>query len=194
MSLTESYMLPLGTKAPDFKLLNPVGKKEQTLENLRGENGTLIVFMCNHCPYVIHLLDAIVEYSKEIKADGIATIGISSNDIKTYPQDSPKYMKELALEKEFNFPYLYDESQKTAHAYQAACTPDFYLFDKDLKLYYRGRFDKSRPKTDVEITGLDIREASTIMLEGRIFEKNQAPSMGCNIKWKAGNEPAVFTI
>lgn len=189
MSLTASNMLPLGTQAPKFDLPDTLDNKNKTLDTLRGEKGTLVIFMCNHCPYVVYLLDAIVHFAKEINPKGIKTVAISSNNVNTHPQDGPDEMHELAIHKEFGFPYLFDESQLVAQAYQAACTPDFYLFDHLDTLYYRGRFDASRPNNDVSISGEDLRLATQLLLEGKPFTETQYPSMGCNIKWKPGNEP-----
>jgi len=193
MARTESYMLPLNTEAPSFTLPNSVDNQMLSLEEVKGSKGTLVIFMCNHCPYVIHLLDKMVEISNEIKPMGIHTVAISSNDINSYPEDRPELMKKLALEKSFEFPYLYDETQEIAMAYEAACTPDFYLFDGELKLVYRGRFDDARPKNDNPITGLDLMTACTNLSNGFPQEANQIPSLGCGIKWKAGNEPKGFT-
>ena len=190
MALTESYMLPLGTSAPDFKLYNSVLDSYQTRDDLRGQHGTLVIFMCNHCPYVIHLMDAIVSFSKTLKDSKISTIAISSNTVTTHPQDGPEEMKTLALEKKFDFPYLYDETQEVAKAYQAACTPDFYLFDKRLELFYRGRFDASRPNNEIPITGSDIKHAFELMKMGETYTGKQYPSMGCNIKWLPSNVPS----
>ena len=150
--------------------------------------------MCNHCPYVLHLLDKMVEVSHEIKAWGINTVAICSNDIENYTDDRPELMKKLAIEKSFGFPYLFDPTQEVALAYEAACTPDFYLFDEDLELVYRGRFDDARPKNDNPVTGQDLMEACKKLSEGLAQETNQIPSMGCGIKWKAGNEPKGFSI
>lgn len=193
MARTESYMLPLNTKAPDFSLPDSVDQKPVSLDQIKGTSGTLVIFMCNHCPYVLHLLDKMVEVSHEIKEWGINTVAISSNDVENYPDDRPELMKKLALEKSFGFPYLYDETQEVAIAYQAACTPDFYLFDHDLKLVYRGRFDDARPKNDNPITGKDMMDACQKLSKGMAQETDQIPSLGCNIKWKAGNEPKGFT-
>ena len=193
MARTESYMLPLNTEAPSFTLPNSVDNQMLSLEEVKGSKGTLVIFMCNHCPYVIHLLDKMVEISNEIKPMGIHTVAISSNDINSYPEDRPELMKKLALEKSFGFPYLYDETQEIAMAYEAACTPDFYLFDGELKLVYRGRFDDARPKNDNPITGLDLMTACTNLSNGFPQEAHQIPSLGCGIKWKAGNEPKGFT-
>ena len=145
MSLTPSNMLPLGSIAPDFKLMDAISEKEYSLNDLKGEKGTLIMFICNHCPYVIHVHEQLVKLPKEYADQGVSTIAISSNDVANYPQDSPEKMKELAQAKGFSFPYLYDESQSVAQAYEAACTPDFYLFNNQMELVYRGQLDDSRP-------------------------------------------------
>ena len=185
-------MLALGTKAPDFLLPNTVDGTTLSLDQIKGAKGTLVVFMCNHCPYVIHLLDQLISLSSEIKEWEINTVAISSNDIGFYPDDRPEMMKKLANEKSFCFPYLYDESQLVAMDYEAACTPDFYLFDDALKLVYRGKFDDSRPQNDFPITGADLHAACKNLIDDLPQEKNQKPSLGCGIKWKAGNEPKGF--
>ena len=189
MALTESYMLPLKTEAPSFSLTNVVSGQKESLKQLKGSSGTLIIFMCNHCPYVVHLMDAIVNTANKFSEIGVNTIAISSNSIISHPQDGPENMKKLALEKEFSFPYLFDDTQEVAHAYKAACTPDFYLFDSELSLYYRGSYDDSRPGNDQPITGKDLHQACTSMLTGEPTESLQYPSMGCNIKWFEGNSP-----
>ncbi len=189
MALTESYMLPLKTEAPSFSMTNVVSGQKESLKQLKGSSGTLIIFMCNHCPYVVHLMDAIVNTANKFSEIGVNTIAISSNSIISHPQDGPENMKNLALEKEFSFPYLFDDTQEVAHAYKAACTPDFYLFDSELSLYYRGRYDDSRPGNDQPITGKDLHQACTSMLTGEPTESLQYPSMGCNIKWFEGNSP-----
>jgi len=189
MALTESYMLPLGTQAPFFKLPNVVLGIEQSLDELKGAHGTLVVFMCNHCPYVIHLLEGIIQTAGEFSKKGINTIAISSNSTDTHPQDGPEEMKKLAESKHFSFPYLYDKSQEIAHSYQAACTPDFYLFDASLKLFYRGRYDNSRPGNDMPVSGKELHQAADLMLSKRQMPEPQYPSMGCNIKWHSGNSP-----
>tara|TARA_B100000579_G_scaffold193941_1_gene158488 strand:+ start:77 stop:670 length:594 start_codon:yes stop_codon:yes gene_type:complete len=189
MARTESYMLPLKTKAHNFSLPNSVDQSIISLDQVRGTSGTLIIFMCNHCPYVLHLLDKMVEISLEIKKSGINTVAISSNDVENYPDDRPELMKKLAIEKSFNFPYLYDQTQEVALAYKATCTPDFYLFDQNLKLVYRGRFDNARPKNNNPVTGQDLNEACQKLSNGLPQEANQIPSLGCGIKWKDGNNP-----
>ena len=194
MALTESNMLPLGTQAPDFVLLDVVSKEEKSLLLLKGKNGTLIVFSCNHCPYVIHLLDAFLIKVKQWNPLGINTIVISSNSIESHPQDGPAEMAVLAREKSFDFPYLFDETQEVAHAYDAACTPDFYLFDSALKLNYRGRFDASRPGNDNPLNGEDLQAAVDALLHKKTPLTEQWPGMGCNIKWHPGNEPTNWNV
>tara|TARA_B100000609_G_scaffold170834_1_gene145469 strand:- start:29 stop:586 length:558 start_codon:yes stop_codon:yes gene_type:complete len=183
MALTESFMLPLGTKASSFILPNVVNGEMQKLEALKGSKGTLIIFMCNHCPYVIHLLDNILKTSEKLLTKKIKTVAISSNSIITHPQDGPDEMKKLAISKKFNFPYLYDETQEVAKSYKAECTPDFYLFDKKLILSYRGRYDQSRPGNQIKVTGNDLNKAVDLMISNSDQLKMQYPSMGCNIKW-----------
>jgi peroxiredoxin len=194
MALVESNMIPLGTIAPDFSLPNVVDNSVGSLSNLKGGKGTLVVFICNHCPYVVHLLDAFVALAKKNKVKGLATIAISSNDVENYPADHPDLMRKLAQEKKIMFPYLYDEAQTVAKAYDAACTPDFYLLNAQHALVYHGRFDASRPGNDTPITGEDLQNAIDAMLKKDPIPENQYPSMGCNIKWKTGNEPAGFSI
>ncbi len=192
MVSVESQMLPLGTIAPEFTLLDIVASNEISLSKARGTNGTLVFFISNHCPYVIHIRDRFKAVYDDYHSQGVAFIAVSSNDIKSYPQDGPEFMRKLAKEKKWVFPYCYDETQEVAKSYRAACTPDFFLFDKDLKLYYRGQFDRSRPKNGQAITGKDLKNAIDSLLEGKASPLNQVPSMGCNIKWKPGNEPEYF--
>ena len=194
MALVESNMIPLGTIAPDFSLPNVVDNSVGSLSNLKGGKGTLVVFICNHCPYVVHLLDAFIALAKKNKVKGLATIAISSNDVENYPADHPDLLRKLAQEKKIMFPYLYDEAQTVAKAYDAACTPDFYLLNAQHALVYHGRFDASRPGNDTPITGEDLQNAIDAMLKKDRIPENQYPSMGCNIKWKTGNEPAGFSI
>ncbi|GLR17882.1 thioredoxin family protein [Portibacter lacus] len=184
MSYVESIMIDLGTKAPDFKLPDTVSGKELTYADVQGENGTVVMFICNHCPYVIHVNEELINLANDYKAKGIGFVAISSNDAINYPQDGPALMKKHAEEVGYNFPYLYDESQEVAKAYEAACTPDMYVFDHNQELYYRGRIDDARPNTDREITGIDIRNAMDDMLAGKAAPEKQYPSGGCNIKWK----------
>ena len=192
MAKTNSYMLPLGTVAPNFKLPDTISGEQTLLSEVKGTKGTLIIFMCNHCPYVLHLLDKIIEISSEIREFGINTVAISSNDVENYPDDHPILMKKLAEDRDFSFPYLYDETQSVALSYEAACTPDFYLFDSDLKLVYRGKFDDARPKNEEPISGKDLLIAAKNLIAGLPQNNDQTPSLGCNIKWKKGNEPSGF--
>jgi len=186
MAFTESQMIELGTQAPDFALPDTISDKILRLEDVRGEKGTLVMFLCNHCPYVLHVNEEIVRLVDAYKNKGIGAVGISSNDVDNYPQDGPDKMKEHALEVGYNFPYLYDETQAIAKDYDAACTPDFYLFDQDLKLVYRGRLDDSRPNSGKPLTGADLRRAIDQLLAGEPISELQYPSGGCNIKWKNG--------
>lgn len=191
MAATKSIMLELGSKAPAFELIG-TNQELRSLADLAGDEGTLVMFICNHCPYVKHLNSKFVELANEYQKKGINWIAISSNDVENYPQDSPELMKKLAEEEGFPFPYLYDENQEVAKAYKAACTPDLFLFDKSLKLYYRGQFDSSRPGNDIPVTGNDLEKAMQNLLESKPAPEPQIPSIGCNIKWKPGNEPAYF--
>lgn len=186
MALTESSMINLGTLAPDFKLPDTVFGRELSLNQIKGTEATLIMFICNHCPYVIHVMPEVIKIAKEYSNKGVSFIAISSNDAIAYPADSPDKMTEFSEEWDFSFPYLYDESQEVAKAYDAACTPDFYLFDKELKLVYRGRLDDSRPRVEIPqpLTGKDLRGALNALLSGGTLSEIQFPSMGCNIKWK----------
>jgi len=191
MSATLSTMLEIGTKAPKFCLPDTEGNKV-SLSDILVDKGLMIMFICNHCPYVKHLNEALVKFANEYSDKGIQCIAISSNDIENYPQDAPELMKVLAGQHNFPYPYLYDESQEVAKAYKAACTPDFFLFDKQLKLFYRGQFDESRPGNGKPVTGSDIRKAVDALLAGEDPFEQQIPSMGCNIKWKKGNEPEYY--
>ncbi|MBO0329268.1 thioredoxin family protein [[Muricauda] lutisoli] len=183
MARTPSNMLPLGTKAPDFELMDTVTGKKLVLNHVKGEKGTVIMFICNHCPFVIHVNPMIVELANEYQKKGIAFAAISSNDVENYPQDAPHLMKEKAREEHYPFPYLYDETQEVAKAYDAACTPDFYLFDTNMTLVYRGQLDDSRPGNGIPLTGDDLRNAMDAVLEGKKVDTEQKPSLGCNIKW-----------
>jgi len=191
MAATLSTMLKIGTKAPEFNLPD-INDHMVSLNNLKFSKGILVMFICNHCPYVKHLNDALVEFALDYKSKGIQCVAISSNDVQSYPQDSPELMKELSEQYNFPFPYLYDESQEVAKAYKAACTPDFFLFNQDLKLFYRGQFDNSRPGNGKPVTGSDLRKAANDMINNKKEPEHQVPSMGCNIKWKQGNEPDYF--
>ncbi len=177
-------MLPLGTKAPTFQLVEPATESKHSLESLASDKATVVMFICNHCPYVIHVLPELKKLTDEYTAKGISFVAINSNDVKNYPDDSPEKMVELSKRWGFTFPYLYDETQEVAKAYDAACTPDFYVFDKELRLVYRGRMDDSRPGNDKPLTAADLRAALDAVLAGAAVSKEQIPSMGCNIKWK----------
>lgn len=193
MARTLSTMLALGTVAPDFTLRNynpRVPSSEVALQAAAGQCGTLVVFICNHCPYVILVADAFNEFATEYMAKGIGVIAINPNDIEAYPRDHPDRMAEFAVAHEFDFPYLLDADQSVARSYDAACTPDLYLFNTAMELVYRGQFDSARPGNAVDPDGRDIRSAVKCLLEGRAISIPQVPSMGCNIKWKPGGESA----
>ncbi len=191
MALTPSTMLSLGTKAPDFSLPDTAGKKV-SLSDYDNGKPLLVVFMCNHCPYVKHIQYDFAELVQEYQKKGAAVVGISANDVENFPEDSPENMARVAEDIGYTFDYLYDESQEVAKAYHAACTPDFFLFDGDRKLFYRGQMDSSRPGNDIPITGQDLRDAFDRVLAGEEAPEVQRPSLGCNIKWKPGNEPDYF--
>jgi peroxiredoxin len=176
-------MLPLGTPAPDFTLPDTVSGKETSLADLQSDLATVIMFICNHCPYVKHVQPELVRLAGQYQPKGVAFIAISSNDVQKYPEDSPERMKEIAREWNFTFPYLYDASQEVARAYDAACTPDFYIFNRQMRLVYRGQLDDSRPGKG-ELTGKDIRAALDNLLAGKAISEDQKPSIGCSIKWK----------
>ncbi len=192
MARTPSTMLELGTPAPEFSLPSPITGKTVSLSDFEGQP-LLVVFACNHCPYVLHILRAFTEFAREYGQRGLKIVMINANDVANYPDDSPEKMVELAREYGFDFPYLFDESQSVAQAYQAACTPDFFLFDAGHRLYYRGQFDDARPRNDAPVTGADLRAAADALLAGAPAPQEQLPSLGCNIKWKAGNEPEYFS-
>ncbi len=191
MVRTPSTMLPLGTAAPDFSLPNLDGRL-MSLADVAGEKGTVVMFICNHCPFVKHVADQLATLGRDYLPRGIGVVAISSNDVSTHPADSPEQMVHEAEERGYLFPYLYDETQEVAKAYHAACTPDFYLFDADRSLVYRGQLDSSRPGSDVPVTGRDLRAAIDALLAGQPPVAEQIPSLGCNIKWKPGNEPPYF--
>jgi peroxiredoxin len=184
MSLTPSTMLALGTPAPDFNLPDTISGRLLSLTELRGRAATLVMFLCNHCPYVKHINEGLVRLARDHAARGVAFVAISANDAIRYPEDGPGPMRETAQRLGYPFPYLYDESQQVARAYQAACTPDFFLFDDILELVYRGQFDGSRPGNGVPVSGRDLRAALDALLAGRPVSVDQQPSMGCNIKWR----------
>ena len=191
MAEVPSTMLPLGTAAPGFSLPSADGEMV-SLERYENAPALLVMFLCPHCPYVKHLRSAIAAFVEEYQARGLAAVAINSNDIERFPDDSPEKMAEEASQVGYTFPYLFDESQEVAKAYQAACTPDFFLFDRGCRLAYRGRFDASRPGSGTPLTGGDLRRAADAVIEGRPVPADQIPSVGCNIKWKPGNEPAYF--
>jgi peroxiredoxin len=191
MVRTPSTMLPLGTAAPDFSLPNLDGRL-MSLADVAGEKGTVVMFICNHCPFVKHVADQLATLGRDYLPRGVGVVAISSNDVSTHPADSPEQMVHEAEERGYLFPYLYDETQEVAKAYHAACTPDFYLFDADRALVYRGQLDSSRPGSDVSVTGRDLRAAIEALLAGQPPVAEQIPSLGCNIKWKPGNEPPYF--
>ncbi|MBJ7881233.1 thioredoxin family protein [Gelidibacter salicanalis] len=188
MAQTASNMLPLGTKAPDFRLLDTVSGKKRSLDACKGLKGTVIMFICNHCPYVKHVNARLSKLAKEYKSKGIEFIAISSNDVVSYPQDGPDLMKKNAIDEGFIFPYLYDQTQSIAKAYSAACTPDFYLFDANLELFYRGQLDSSRPSNEIPVTGEDLSNALNLLLNNQQPPQDQKPSLGCNIKWRNENK------
>lgn len=184
MALTFTKPVTLGFKAPDFSLPDVVSGKHLSFQNIKGNKGTLVVFICNHCPYVKHVIHELVRIGIEYMDKGLGMVVISPNDVVAYPDDSPEKMKEWAKELGFPFPYLFDESQETAKAYDAACTPDFDLFDSEDRCVYRGQLDGSRPGNDIPVTGKDLRKALELMLAGKSVPKEQTPSAGCGIKWK----------
>ncbi|HEU6449073.1 MAG TPA: thioredoxin family protein [Verrucomicrobiae bacterium] len=190
MAMTPSTMLPLGTTAPDFQLPDTNGKIV-SLSDFR-EKPLLVMFICNHCPFVKHIRTELSKLGHDYQRRGVGIVAISSNDIENYPDDSPACMKEEAKSAGYTFPYLFDESQAVAKSYRAACTPDFYLFDGDRKLVYRGQFDDSRPGNGIAVTGKDLRATLDALLSGKEISQNQKPSIGCNIKWKSGNAPDYF--
>ncbi len=184
MALTPSNPFPVGSKAPNFSLFDTVSDSTISLENIRGEKGTIVMFICNHCPFVIHVNDELVRLANEYSVKGIGFVAISSNDVENYPQDAPDKMKIHAQEVGYPFPYLYDETQEVAKAYDAACTPDLYVFNADLESVYHGQLDDSRPGNGIPITGIDIRNVLDSVLNNRTYDGLQKPSIGCNIKWK----------
>ena len=191
MALTPSSMLPLGTTAPDFNLPDPDGKIVSRAD-FKDRSALLVLFICNHCPYVKHIRTGLAQLARDYLPKQVAIIGINSNDVANYPEDSPAKMKAEVKSAGYTFPYLYDESQAVAKAYRAACTPDLYLFDQNHRLVYRGQFDDSRPGNGIPVTGRDLRAALDAVLAGKPVPPNQKASVGCNIKWKAGNEPDYY--
>ncbi|MGB0879255.1 MAG: thioredoxin family protein [Polaribacter sp.] len=184
MALTESNNFLSEKKAPNFKLINTIDDTYVELNQHTGKNGTAIFFICNHCPFVIHVNEELIKMANEYMSKGIRFIAISSNDVDKYPQDGPIEMKKNALDLKYPFPYLYDETQKVAKMYDAACTPDLYLFDNQLNIFYHGQLDDSRPNNGIPVTGKDFRNALDSLLENKIYTDLQKPSIGCNIKWK----------
>jgi peroxiredoxin len=188
MAETPSTMLPLGTRAPDFDLPDPSGQRHK-LSDFAAAPALVVAFICNHCPFVQHIRQGLAQFARDYAGRGVAMVAISANDVQAYPDDSPERMAEQAAAAGYVFPYLYDESQAVAKAYRAACTPDFYLFDRERRLVYRGRLDGSRPGNSVPVTGGDLRAAVDAVLAGRSVAPDQKPSLGCNIKWRPGNAP-----
>jgi len=184
MARTASNMIPLQTRAPEFELMDTVSGKMMSLKQLKGDRGTVIFFICNHCPFVIHVNEELVNIANKYSLKGVSFIAISSNDIENYPQDGPGFMQRNAKLNNFSFPYLFDPTQEVAKAYDAACTPDTYVFDDDLSLVYRGQIDESRPGNGLAVSGKDLRNALDDLLEGKAISATQNPSIGCGIKWK----------
>jgi peroxiredoxin len=191
MARTPSTMLPLGTAAPDFKLPDTNGKMVSPAD-FKDRTALLVIFMCNHCPYVIHIRKELAQFARDYAQSSVGIVGISSNDVTNYPADSPEKMKDEVKSAGYVFPYLYDETQAVARAYRAACTPDIFLFDKHRRLVYRGQFDDSRPGSNLPVTGKDLRAALDAVLANQQVSDKQKASMGCNIKWRAGNEPDYY--
>ena len=192
MARTPSTMLPLGTPAPDFALTNATDGGTVSLHDYDGSPALLVMFVCNHCPYVIHIRETLIALAHEYMDRGVGVVAINANSIETHPQDGPSHMRRLAEEEGWRFPYLFDETQEVAKAYHAACTPDLYVFDRDHRLAYRGQLDDSRPGNGVPVTGRDLRVALDAVLSGEPVSAEQRASIGCNIKWKPGNEPSYF--
>jgi len=191
MSSTPSTMLELGTQAPHFSLPEPATGRSVNLTDYQGKP-LLVVFACNHCPYVIHILESFTDYANNAQRRGLSVVMINANDVDNYAADSPEKMISLVEQYGFEFPYLYDESQSVALAYRAACTPDFFLFDQQHKLVYRGQYDGARPGNNVDVSGVDLKAASDALLSNQLVSTDQLPSMGCNIKWRSGNQPDYF--
>lgn len=194
MVKTASTMLPLGTQAPDFQLPDVVSGKTISLLDFQGKQALLVMFICRHCPFVKHVQAELAQIGKDYADKNVALVAISSNDAEKHPDDAPEQLKAMATEVDFTFPFCYDESQEVAKTYTAACTPDFFLFDAEQKLVYRGQLDDSRPGNDRPVTGKDLRSALDSLLASQAVNPEQKPSIGCNIKWKPGNEPAYFGV
>lgn len=190
MALTPSTMLALDTKAPDFQLPDVVSNEKISLATFADKEALLVMFICRHCPFVKHIKDELAQLGKDYKNQSLGIVAISANDAKNYPDDAPEKLKEMALELGFTFPFCYDETQEVAKAYTAACTPDFFLFDRNRQLVYRGQLDDSRPSNGIPVTGKDLRAAVDAVLSNQPVSQEQKPSVGCNIKWKAGNAPS----
>jgi peroxiredoxin len=191
MVAVPSTMLPLGTQVPAFRLPDPAGQVHGPAD-AGGATGLLVAFVCNHCPYVVHIASTFGERTRQWMDQGLAVLAVNANDVESYPADAPEHMVTFAADNGWNFPYLYDETQEVAHTFRAACTPDLFLFDRDRKLAYRGQFDASRPRNDLPVTGDDLDTAVRAVLAGTPVPGDQVPSIGCNIKWKPGNEPEHF--
>ena len=194
MVLTPSTMLPLGTSAPDFQLGDVISQEIISLNTFADKKGLLVMFICQHCPFVKHIQIELGKLGKSYVDKGLGIVGISANDVENYADDSPAKLKEMAQQFNFNFPICYDETQEVAKAYTAACTPDFFLFDQNKKLVYRGQLDDSRPSNNIPVTGADLRQAIDSVLNNQAISEVQKPSIGCNIKWKKGNEPQYFKV
>lgn len=191
MAATESTMMELGTPAPHFNLPDPNGN-DHSMAEFADAPVLVVMFICNHCPFVKHLANGLAEFAREYQEKGVAVVAISSNDVEKYPDDAPSKMAAEAAARGYVFPYLFDESQEVAKAYKASCTPDFFVFDRNRRLAYRGQFDDSRPNNGTPVTGADLRKACDALLNGEAVSENQKPSIGCNIKWKPGNEPEYY--
>lgn len=192
MALTPSTMLALYTKAPDFQLPDVVSNEKIYLDTFAGKKALLVMFICRHCPFVKHIKDELAQIGKDYKDRSLGIVAISTNDVNNYPDDAPEKLKEMALELGFTFPFCYDETQEVAKAYTAACTPDFFLFDRNRELVYRGQLDDSRPSNGIPVTGKDLRAAVDAVLNNQPVSQDQKPSVGCNIKWKADNAPNYY--
>ncbi|MGF1478110.1 MAG: thioredoxin family protein [Cyanophyceae cyanobacterium] len=192
MALTPSTMLPLATKAPRFELPDVVSNQTVSLKDFADQQGLLVMFICQHCPFVKHIKPELAQLGRDYADSGLGIVAISANNVDTHPDDSPEKLRAMAQELDFQFPMCYDETQETAKAYTAACTPDFFLFDGEQKLVYRGQLDDSRPSNNQPVTGKDLRAAIDAVLAGQAVDPDQKPSVGCNIKWKPGNEPDYF--
>ncbi|MBE9211640.1 thioredoxin family protein [Plectonema cf. radiosum LEGE 06105] len=193
MVLTASTMLALGTKAPDFQLPDVVSGETISLSTFADKKAILVMFICRHCPFVKHVQEELAQLGKDYFQTDLGIVAICANDVKNYPDDAPDLLKTMAMELDFKFPLCYDETQEIAKIYTAACTPDFFLFDNEIKLFYRGQLDDSRPSNGKPVTGKDLRAAINAVLTGKSLTSEQKPSIGCNIKWKPGNEPSYFS-